>query len=144
MTTPQDEQSAPHGPANPIEQILGLLTAVDPVEIAGKAIETSRRTTEALLSVLENFAGTLENLNRTTARVNALLDDVEEPLRRVMPQVGAAMSAMATLGDAATQLADISKRLSPLALIAENAGGLLGFRPSKPSSSAPTTDAGTE
>jgi ABC-type transporter Mla subunit MlaD len=92
----------------------------------------SRRTVEASLSVLENLAATLDNLNRTTGRVNALLDDIEDPLRRVMPQLGAAMGAMATLGEAATQLADLSKKLGPLTNIAEQAGGLFGLRPSKP------------
>lgn len=119
------------GSPNPIEQLIGLLTLVDPVEMAGKAIDASRRTTEALLAVLENFAGTLENLNRTTTRVNALLDDVEEPLRRVMPQVGAAMNAMAAMGEVAAQMGEITKRLGPLTTLAENAGGLFGLRPNR-------------
>ena len=128
------------GSPNPIEQLIGLLTLVDPVEMAGKAIDASRRTTEALLAVLENFAGTLENLNRTTTRVNALLDDVEEPLRRVMPQVGAAMNAMAAMGEVASQVGDLSKRLGPLTTLAENAGGLFGIRPNPKPSSSPRTE----
>lgn len=129
---------------NPIEQLLQLLALVDPLELAGKAIDTTRRTTETLVTVLENFASTIDNLNKTTTRVNALLDDVEEPLKRVLPQLGNAMNAMATMGEAATQLADLSKRLGPLTTLAENAGGLFGFRPGKPSggttSSSPQTE----
>ena len=126
--------------SNPIEQLLQLLALVDPIELAGKAIDTTRRTTETLVVVLENFASTIDNLNRTTTRVNALLDEVEEPLKRVMPQLGNAMNAMASLGEAATQLADLSKRLGPLTTLAENAGGLFGFRPGKPSGNpTPTT-----
>ena len=118
---------------------------VDPIELAGKAVDTTRRTTETLMLVLENFASTVDNLNKTTTRVNALLDDIEEPLKRVMPQLGNAMNAMATMGEAATQLADLSKRLGPLTTLAENAGGLFGFRPGKPSggtstSSSPQTE----
>ena len=129
---------------NPIEQLLQLLALVDPLELAGKAVDTTRRTTETLVTVLENFASTIDNLNKTTTRVNALLDDVEEPLKRVLPQLGNAMNAMATMGEAATQLADLSKRLGPLTTLAENAGGLFGFRPGKPSggttSSSPQTE----
>lgn len=129
---------------NPIEQLLQLLALVDPLELAGKAVDTTRRTTETLVTVLENFASTIDNLNKTTTRVNALLDDIEEPLKRVLPQLGNAMNAMATMGEAATQLADLSKRLGPLTTLAENAGGLFGFRPGKPSggttSSSPQTE----
>ena len=111
MTEETHQESASnsdHGSTtNPIEQLLQLLALVDPIELAGKAIDTTRRTTETLVVVLENFASTIDNLNRTTSRVNALLDEVEEPLKRVMPQLGNAMNAMATMGEAATQLADL-------------------------------------
>ena len=137
MTEETHQESAtnsePGSTTNPIEQLLQLLALVDPIELAGKAIDTTRRTTETLVVVLENFASTIDNLNRTTTRVHALLDEVEEPLKRVMPQLGNAMNAMATMGEAASQLAELSKRLGPLTTLAENAGGLFGFRPGKPS-----------
>ena len=129
----QHETSAPY---NPLEQIIALLTLIDPVEFASKAVDTSRRTTEALITIMENIASTVDNLNRTTTRVNSLLDDVEEPLKRVMPQLGNAMNAMAAMGEAAQQLGDLSKKLGPLTTLAENAGGLFGFRPSRPASSS--------
>ncbi len=138
--TSQDETTT--SSTNPIEQLLALLTMVDPIELAGKAIDSTRRTSEALITILENLASTVDNLNRTTTRVNSLLDEVEEPLRRIMPQMGMAMNTLATMGDVALQLGELSKRLGPLTTLAENAGGLLGFRPTKPSqnqSAAPTT-----
>jgi hypothetical protein len=52
-----------------------------------------------------------------------------------MPQLGNAMNAIATMGEAATQLGELSKKLGPLTTLAENAGGLFGFRPGKPSGS---------
>jgi ABC-type transporter Mla subunit MlaD len=130
---PGAQSSNQSASSNPIEQLLHLLTLVDPIELAGKAIDTTRRTTETLVVVLENFASTIDNLNRTTTRINSLLDEVEEPLKRVMPQLGNAMNAMATMGEAATQLGELSKKLGPLTTLAENAGGLFGFRPGKPS-----------
>ena len=73
-----------------------------------------------------------------------MLDEIEEPLRRIMPQVGTAMNAMASMGEVAAQLGDLTKRLGPLTTLAENAGGLFGFKPSKPSppttSSSPQTE----
>lgn len=130
-TNDDGSQNTSASDQNPIELILRMLSVVDPLEVARGAVDTSRRSVEAMLSVLENLAGTLDNLNRTTARVNDLLDDIEEPLRRVMPQLGVALGAMATLGDAATQLADLGKRLGPLTTLAENAGGLFGLKPQK-------------
>lgn len=128
------------GSSNPLEQLLGLLALVDPIELAGKAIDSTRRTSEAMITILENLASTVDNLNRTTTRVNSLLDEVEEPLRRIMPQMGMAMNTLASLGDVAIQLGDLSKRLGPLTTLAENAGGLFGFKPNKPATgSTPTT-----
>jgi hypothetical protein len=43
---------------------------------------------------------------------------------------------MASMGEVATQLGDLTKRLGPLTTLAENAGGLFGLRPNKPSSSS--------
>ena len=140
-----EEQSQASTSSNPIEQILGLLASVDPIAMAGQAVDASRRVSEALILVLENFASTVDNLNKTTTRINSLLDEVEEPLKRVMPQFGSALNAMASMGDVASQLGDLSKRLGPLTTLAENAGGLFGFRPGKPStppstSSSPQTE----
>ena len=129
---------------NPLEQLLSLLGTIDPIDLAGKAVDVTRRTSESLLTILENLASTVDNLNKTTSRINAMLDEVEEPLRRVMPQVGTAMNAMASMGEVATQLGDLTKRLGPLTTLAENAGGLFGFRPNKPSTSYTSSSLQTE
>ncbi|CAB4608564.1 unannotated protein [freshwater metagenome] len=140
MSNNTNEQSD-KSPLNVVEQLLSLLGNVDPIQLAGQAVDVSRRTTEALILVLENFASTVDNLNKTTTRLNSILDEVEEPLKRVMPQVGAAMNAMASMGEVASQLGDLSKRLGPLTTLAENAGGLFGLRPNKqPSTSSPQTE----
>jgi ABC-type transporter Mla subunit MlaD len=126
-----------------LEQLLHLLGTLDPIDMAGKAVDLTRKTSVSLLLVLENFASTVDNLNKTTSRINTLLDEVEEPLRRIMPQVGNAMNAMASMGEVASQLGDLTKRLGPLTTLAENAGGLFGFRPNKSStatSSSPQTE----
>ena len=74
---------------------------------------------------------------------SSLLDEVEEPLRRIMPQVGGAINAAASLGEIAVTLGELTKRLGPLTSLAESAGGLFGFKPPKPgggtTSSSPQT-----
>lgn len=130
--------------SNPLEQVLALLSTIDPIGMAGQAVDASRRVSEAMIVVLENFASTVDNLNKTTTRINSLLDEVEEPLKRVMPQFGAALNAMASMGDVASQLGDLSKRLGPLTTLAENAGGLFGFRPGKPSNPSTSSSQQTE
>lgn len=129
---------------NPLEQLFSLLGTIDPIDLAGRAVDVTRRTSESLLTILENFASTVDNLNKTTTRINAMLDELEEPLRRIMPQVGTAMNTMASMGEVATQLGDLSKRLGPLTTLAENAGGLFGLRPNKPSTGSTSSSQQTE
>ncbi|MFM8825528.1 MAG: hypothetical protein ACKOFT_00435, partial [Actinomycetota bacterium] len=83
----------------------------------------------------------VDNLNRTTTRINSLLDEVEEPLRRIMPQVGSAMNAAASLGEIASSLGELTKRLGPLASMAESAGGLFGLKPNRSAQTPPSTGA---
>jgi ABC-type transporter Mla subunit MlaD len=90
------------------------------------------------------LASTVDNLNKTTTRINTMLDEIEEPLRRIMPQVGTAMNTMASMGEVAAQLGDLTKRLGPLTTLAENAGGLFGFKPSKPTPPSTSSSQQTE
>lgn len=128
-TGESERQAQPDAnPFRAVEQLAGLLASFDPIAIGAQAIDGTRRVVELTMATMENFASTVDNLNRTTTRINALLDDIESPLKRVMPQVGSAMNTVATLGETAAALTEIAKRLSPLASIAENAGGLFGLR----------------
>ena len=70
-------ESEPNTSTNPLEQLLALLGTLDPIDLAGKAVDVTRRTSESLLTVLENFASTVDNLNKTTSRINSLLDEDE-------------------------------------------------------------------
>lgn len=70
---------------------------------------------EAGLAGLTLLVDTMGNLNRAAQRLNALLDDLEEPLRQAVPHVAAAVSTLDRLGDVASSLNDLPKRLGPLA-----------------------------
>lgn len=92
-----------------VSDVLGLLRSIDPVTEGVKLAEQGRRTVEALIVALENFGATMDNLNQAAARVNRLLDDVEEPIRRIAgmaDQAGSLVSFLPTLaGKAMSNLA---------------------------------------
>jgi len=135
----------------PFDRIIDLISATDLLAIGSSGIDTARRSVDSLIETAENFARTMDNLNATTVRVNALLDEIEEPLKRVLAQMGPGLGVMANVGDNAAALADVLKRLSPLASLAEGASALLNGRPSTATqtaaptspSSAPAPEAGS-
>lgn len=86
---------------------------------------------EAGLAGLTLVVDTMANLNRAAQRLNTLLDDLEGPLRQAVPHVAAAVSTLDRLGEVATSLNDLSKRLGPLA----------AFLPKSPSSRPETPQA---
>lgn len=79
---------------------MALLRTIDPVTEGVKLAEQGRRTVDALILALENFGATMDNLNQAASRVNRLLDDVEEPIRRiagVADQAGSLMGFLPSL-----------------------------------------------
>jgi ABC-type transporter Mla subunit MlaD len=120
-----------------LDRLLGALSSLDPVECGTQAASTAKRSVDALVSTIENFSATLENLNKTTVRINSLLDEVEEPLRRLMPQINQGLSTLSSLGEATTALSEIAKSIGPLTSLAENAGVLFGMKPKPPAPPAP-------
>ena len=52
-----------------------------------RSFDQLRRGSDELFKGLENFNRTMQNLNDTAERVNALLNEFEEPVRAVLPQV---------------------------------------------------------
>lgn len=126
---------------NPIDKLINLVVNADLLSIGSQGIDTARRSLDGLIDTAENFAKTMDNLNATTRRINALLDEIEEPLKRVLAQMGTGLGVMADVGDNAAALAELLKRLSPLTSLAEGATSLLGGRSS---SAAPSVSERTE
>ena len=129
--------------------VMSLLGGVNPVAMAGKAVETMVTLTGELVQTLANFNDTMRELNTAARRVNSLLDDIEVPIRAIVPQVQAGVkqarstikrvdgvlgqvgSLPADVAKAVSTLGDLAVRLSPLAAFAESAGGLFGMKPNK-------------
>lgn len=86
-----------------VNDLLALLRTIDPVTEGVKLAEQGRRTVEALIVALENIGATMDNLNQAASRVNRLLDDVEEPIRRIAGMADQAGSLVGFLPSLATK-----------------------------------------
>ncbi|MFM1839942.1 MAG: hypothetical protein RIS37_1208, partial [Actinomycetota bacterium] len=84
------------------------------VTTGAKAVDQARRTVESLISAMELFVQSMDNMNQVASRVNRLLDDIEGPMRQMMPHVNGALGAVNKLADLSGSLNDLSKRLGPL------------------------------
>lgn len=113
------DETTPIDPLAALTGLLGSLGDLLPLLEPQAALQTARRGVEAGVGALELLVASLDNLNRAASRVNRLMDDIEEPLRQVMPHVGSAAMALSKLGDSVGVLNDLARRLGPL-------GSLLG------------------
>jgi hypothetical protein len=87
-----------------VTDLLAVLRSIDPVGEGVKLAEQGRRTVEALIVALEQFGSTMDNLNQAASRVNRLLDDVEDPIRRIAgmaDQTGSLLSFLPNLANKA-------------------------------------------
>jgi ABC-type transporter Mla subunit MlaD len=54
---------------------------------AGKALETAVGLTAEIVKSISTFNDTMTEMNKVAHRVNALLDEIEEPVRDMVPLV---------------------------------------------------------
>lgn len=125
------------GQSDPFNDFVGLIAG--PLAAGIRSIEQIRHAADEFVRGMENFNTTMENLNETAARVNRLLNDIEEPTRALLPQVSRTVKQADNLfekisdlpvdpADLVNALAELSRRLTPLAQMAESAGGMFGLR----------------
>jgi hypothetical protein len=148
------------GRTDPFADIISLVAG--PIAASIRSFDNLRRGAEELMKGFENFNATMANLNETAARVNRLLNDFEEPIRAMLPQITRTVKmaddmakrlstpidevipglsrlaqtldapVMRTLPTDLSQFVDVfndlARRMSPLAQMAEQAGGLFGLR----------------
>jgi hypothetical protein len=80
----------PSRPAPPgLGDLLTLLGSNNPLTAMSKSVDQFRTGVNAFIEAVQTFRQTMDNLNAITVRVNRLLDDVEEPMRTVLPQITA-------------------------------------------------------
>ena len=97
-----------------VNELFSLLSDFNPVTSGAKAVDQAKRTVESLISAMEMFVQSMDNMNQVASRVNRFLDDIEGPMRQVMPHVNGAMGAVNRLADMSGALTELSKRLGPL------------------------------
>ncbi len=61
--------------------------AAGPITAVMRQFDQLRHGAEELLKGFENFNATMANLNATAERINRLLNDFEEPIRAMLPQL---------------------------------------------------------
>jgi len=97
-----------------VNDLFSLLSDFNPVTSGAKAVDQAKRTVESLISAMELFVQSMDNMNQVASRVNRLLDDIEGPMRQVMPHVNGALGAVNKLAEMSGALTELSKRLGPL------------------------------
>lgn len=124
-------------PSDPFGDFVGLVAG--PLAAGIRSVEQMRHAADEFVRGVENFNRTMENLNATVERVNRLLDDIEEPTRALLPQVTRSVKAVDDLtqkfaqlpidpSELASAIVELSRRLAPLAQMAESATGMFGLR----------------
>ena len=73
------------GRTDPFADMISLVAG--PIAAVIRSFDQLREDAEELMRGLENFNTTMENLNETAGRVNRLLNDFEEPIRAMLPQL---------------------------------------------------------
>ena len=128
MSTSSSSGSATGG----LGDLLALFGQSNPLAQAGKTLGQFQKAVDDLLALVQQFSATMESMNTIAMRVNTLLDDVEPPIRALMPQVTRTIKAgdaiVDRMGSAVDLLADLGKALQPLAQVAESAS-VFGLKP---------------
>lgn len=73
------------GRTDPFADVISLVAG--PIAAVIRSFDQLRKGADELMRGLENFNATMTNLNATAERVNGLLNDFEEPVRAMIPQV---------------------------------------------------------
>lgn len=76
--------------------LLALFGGTNPLGGVARSVAQFQKGVSDFLHAVENFNGTMTQLNEIAARVNRLLDDVEPPIRAAMPQLTRSITLMDT------------------------------------------------
>ena len=80
--------TTPPRPAPPgLSDLLSLFGTNNPLAAMSRSAEQFRTAVTSFVEVVQSFRQTMDNLNAVALRMNRMLDDIEEPMRTVMPQI---------------------------------------------------------
>jgi hypothetical protein len=114
-----------------IGDLFASVIGVNPLAGVQKSFTQFQRGVTQFLDSLETFNATMAQFNEIAERVTRLLDDVEPPIRALMPQVTRTVQAAESLpkdiGDVLVLLGDVARRLQPLGQLADSMGSMFGL-----------------
>lgn len=93
---------------DPFAEVISLVAG--PIAAAIRSVDQLRHGSDEFVKGLENFNTTMASLNETANRINALLEEVEGPIRTVMPQV---TRTMKTADEIASRLSGPVEQVAP-------------------------------
>ena len=70
---------------DPFADVISLAAA--PIAAVIRSFDQLRKGADEMMRGVENFNSTMTNLNETAERINRLLNDFEEPVRAMIPQL---------------------------------------------------------
>ena len=70
-----------------MSDLLSLFGSNNPLAAMSRSAEQFRTAVTSFVEVVQSFRQTMDNLNAVALRMNRMLDDIEEPMRTVMPQI---------------------------------------------------------
>jgi ABC-type transporter Mla subunit MlaD len=127
-------------PGPGLSDLFLLLGNNNPLSSMMRTMTQFQKGVDEFLIAVENMNRTLETLNGTAARVNGLLDTVEEPIKAFVPQVTrtikttdklveqlSAVQISKQVSDMMSVMNELIRRMAPLAQFAESAGGMFGI-----------------
>jgi len=80
--------TTPPRPATPgLSDLLSLFGSNNPFAALSRSAEQFRTAVTGFVEVVQTFRQTMDNLNAVAQRMNRMLDDLEEPIHTVMPQI---------------------------------------------------------
>jgi ABC-type transporter Mla subunit MlaD len=83
MSSTQPPRPTPPG----LGDLLSLLGSNNPFAVMSRSVEQFRTAVTGFIEVVQSFRETMDNLNAVARRMNRMLDDLEEPMRTVLPQI---------------------------------------------------------
>ena len=100
--------------------LFALVGSNNPFASIGKSIEQFRRGVEGFLASVETFNQTMGTLNGVASRVTTLLDEIEDPIKALMPQITRSIKASEAM---INQLSGPVEKVAPgLSRLAETLG----------------------
>src|SRR5262245_28477820 len=81
------DQPPPRPTAPGLADLFNMFGTNNPISMMTKSVEQFRTGVTGFIDAVQSFRQTMDNLNAMTARMNRLMDDIEEPIRTVIPEV---------------------------------------------------------